>query len=180
MSELMQQLEHYLDAVSAGARVHAQTRPSQFKYACYEDLVRQRGRAWTSAQLPHGIRAGAMGFCYHNTLQLVARASGLLTYVEGYALPSFGDGEAGIPVQHAWAVDPFGNVLDNTWPYPHESAYYGITFERWEVARFIEISEDTFGILPTEYLLDFPLLRSGQLFPEEDAPHASRTRATRL
>lgn len=142
--------------------------PDGRRYRSHEELILDRGRAWTPAPLGPGARRGQPRYCYFNTLELTARYPDL-RYCEGYAVPMV-DGWTGIPVVHAWAVDPDDRVWDPTWPEPERSAYYGMTFSRAEVARFLELSEDCFGILETEYRIGFPLLMVGRLFPTEADP----------
>jgi hypothetical protein len=167
MSTPDEQLRRYLEATAGLLAKLRSPRLPPLRYACYEALILELGRPWAPARLPRRAPKGMIRHCYLNALNLSSRFSGL-RYVEGYAVPTIG-GETYIPVQHAWCVDRFDRVWDNTWPEPQHSAYYGMIFAREEVARFIEIDEETFGILPTEYRIGFPLLRTGRLFPEDDS-----------
>jgi hypothetical protein len=163
--ELQAALAAYLEGVSALAGVPVPgARPRA--YGNYEALVLDQGRPWTSHPLDRRAGPGIPNHCYANALLLTGRFP-FLAYVEGYAIPTV-DGRYGPPVQHSWAVDRRGRVWDNTWPEPEHSAYFGMVFSRVEVARFIEIDEETFGILPTEYLIGAPLLTYGRLFPDPE------------
>jgi hypothetical protein len=153
----------YLHSVSAMIAANHPDRVARMKYPSYEALILGEGRLWTPARLPRRAHQGYMRYCYLNALNLSATWPEL-RYVEGYAVPVIA-GETFIPVQHAWCVDRFDRVWDNTWPEPQASAYYGMVFTREEVARFIEMDEETFGILPTEYRIGNPLLSHGKLFP---------------
>jgi hypothetical protein len=135
-----------------------------WRFRCTEALVRELGQPWTAARLPAYIERGQPRRCYGNTLALVNRRPGL-RYVEGFAIP-WHVGEAGAPMLHAWAVNANGRVYDPTWPEPERSAYWGIAFDIAEVRRFVDLDDDTFGILGTEHLIGSPLLRTGALFPE--------------
>lgn len=180
---LARDLETYLRGVAESMAARRQT---PYRYASYEALVLDRGQPWPGTRLPRIAVRGPMKMCYDNTLRLVraARRRPLrlpLRYVEGYAIPWI-DGRGYIPVQHAWAIDPDGDVWDPTWPEPERSAYYGIAFEWEEVERFDRLDPDALGILASEYLIECPLLRTGQLFPPDtEAAEAiiARRRATR-
>jgi hypothetical protein len=174
MSELDAELRQYLEGATAQLAVLRGPHLPPLRYGCYEALILAQGQPWVPARLPRRAPRGMMRHCYLNALNLSSRYPAL-RYVEGYAVPTI-NGETYIPVQHAWCVDRFDRVWDNTWPEPQHSAYYGMIFSREEVARFIEIDEETFGILPTEYRIGFPLLRTGRLFPEDDG--SSVTSAT--
>lgn len=152
----------YLENV--GNMIGKARRRSGDRFACYEAVTLALGQPWEPAPL-RGIWPGQMKQCYHNTLTLIEAAPDQFRYVEGYAIPHI-DGENFIPVPHAWAVDPEGRVWDRTWPEPEESAYFGIAFDWADVVRFNNLGPDYLGILGQEYLLGFPLLRTGRLFPE--------------
>lgn len=156
-------LRDYLVNVAAMIAQNHPDRVARMKYPSYEALILGEGRLWVPARLPRRVRPGMMRYCYFNALNLSQNYPDL-RYVEGYALPVI-DGQTLIPVQHAWCVDRFDRVWDSTWPEPGVSAYYGMVFTREEVARFIDMDDETFGILPTEYRIGNPLLSHGTLFP---------------
>lgn len=64
---------------------------------------------------------GTAQACYANSQFLVKRRKGW-RYVEGYAISA-------IPTEHAWCVDPEGNVIDPTWDDDHPVDYFGIAFD---------------------------------------------------
>lgn len=137
-------------------------------YACYEELVLATGRPMTAARLPAAAPRGRMGYCYSNTLALIS-AYPRLRYVEGYAMPWVGD-RAGRPSLHAWAINSNGRVWDPTWPDPESSAYFGLEMSLADVARYVNLDDDTFGVLATEHLIGSPLLKTGRLFPADGRP----------
>jgi hypothetical protein len=158
-----------LRAYLAGmARLLREAPPAGFndgtRFSCYEELVLELGRPMRSAPFPTRYRRGRPRYCYANTLALLSDQPGL-RYVEGFAMP-WQDGQAGEPTLHCWASNANGRVFDPTWPEPEHSAYYGLVFNLADVARFVALDEDTFGILATEYLIGSPLLTTGRLWPE--------------
>ncbi len=103
-------------------------------------FVLQMGISMTppSLPLPAGMPKGKVGDCYSNCFTWKYKnQDSPLVYCEGYAI-----GRLGIPVLHAWLVDPSGKVVDPTWcgesdyddtkeiqsPTPG-LAYYGVPFE---------------------------------------------------
>jgi hypothetical protein len=169
MMDIHQTLRHYLEAMVEAIPALMGPTPRPQRYRSYEHLVYDLGQPWVSAPLPPFVVPGPMRYCYQNTLDLlrqVRETSDLpLRYVEGYAIAAIGDFQ-GIPCQHAWLIDPAGQIWDRTWPEPERSAYWGIVFDRDEVERFDYLGPDYLGILASEYLLSFPLLRTGKLFPD--------------
>ena len=81
-------------------------------YHSYEDLVLREGTTYTRLGSTKGHPMGVPKRCYANATRLVDGNPGRLTYVEGFAM----SGEVGIAVEHAWAVDGAGSVVDTTWP----------------------------------------------------------------
>ena len=159
-------LLRYLSGVAEMIHCHRPARPrdQHRRFTSYEALVLELGQPWEPAPLPKGVRRGQMKACYENAARLVARRPAL-RYVEGYAIPQIDDFR-GIAVQHAWAVDPEGRVVDPTWPEPERSAYVGLVFPTQDLGRFCALTRQHGGILPGEYRLGCPLLTHGVLFPE--------------
>lgn len=149
----MTELEHHLRNTSASKRA-ARMMPPDILYAGIEDYVTDKGQDFPS--IPGGLApfeqevvreavAAAGGMrkvsvvkqCFANAQQVVlADTSGLLTYVEGYAV-----GRAGVPMLHGWVVarHPSGlAVVDLTWQVseparkgPLRYAVLGELPERW-------------------------------------------------
>lgn len=88
-----------------------------------EELLLEHGRLFVPAPLGNGYRRLPERQCYANAF-LMASVREELTYVEGYAVCDFGDGDW-LPLQHAWCVTADGTVVDPTWPTPGV-AYLGI------------------------------------------------------
>lgn len=89
-------------------------------------LLLERGKEYPGS-LYHGQR-GKKKECFSNALHLALRVGG--TYVEGLALSgSLLKKDLAFPIYHAWALDPDGNLLDNTWDDPATSQYLGIEFD---------------------------------------------------
>jgi hypothetical protein len=164
-------LRTYLEGITRLVRQADLPERAGLRFSCYQELVLKLGRPYRAGLLPAGARRGRMGYCYANTLALISDRPHL-RYVEGFAMP-WVDGSAGAPAYHCWAATAGGRVWDPTWPEPEHSAYFGVQFNLADVARFIALDEDTFGILETEHLIDSPLLRTGRLWPAETS-HARR------
>jgi hypothetical protein len=165
-STLDVELRQYLASVAALMdRMHPERRDGR-RFTSYEALVLGLGRPFTAGSLPTPRRLrGPYRACYRNTFKLV-HARPQLRYTEGYAIATIDDDFTGIPVQHAWAVDDAGRVMDPTWPDAGRSAYFGIEFDLADVSRHI-IRTNGAGVLAGDYLLGFPLLRTGRLFPDD-------------
>lgn len=159
-------LRTYLEGCAALARIALPEPPAGFRFRSHHELVLELGRPMhAAAGLPKAAPRGNLRYCYGNTLRLISHYPRLI-YCEGYAMP-WADGRAGEPSLHAWALTANGRVWDPTWPDPFNSAYFGIAFSPADVARFVNLDEDTFGVLATEHLIGSPLLRTGRLFPED-------------
>jgi hypothetical protein len=149
------------------------------RYASFQELVLDKGRPYRAMPLPPLVMRGPPGRCYTNTIALVrdpllrmpSELAPFLTYVEGFAIAF----DSGLAVHHAWAVDRHGQVWDRTWSDPEHAAYFGIPFDRDQLERFNALGEEYVGMLESDYLRRFPLLRTGELFPEE-MPDAFRPR----
>lgn len=87
-----------------------------------EAVVLKHGKEYPAPAVarPRGIRKGANRMCYKNAYHVVTSNAGF-TYVEGFA-------NSLVPVQHAWALDAAGNVVETTWETPG-SEYYGIALD---------------------------------------------------
>jgi len=102
----------------------------------YEALLLY-GRSYQNRPRPKGLRKWAYKRCYLNTALVVADSLaqrpggggvGPLVYVEGFASTSRSE------VEHAWAADRDGNVVDVTWKFDPSAGYFGIPF-RFDCVR---------------------------------------------
>lgn len=123
----MNTIQHYLSQI---AYARGLTRlKERGGYNSLEDFVFRNGREWKYAPKPKSIRWGPIKCCYENALKLVMDRPALI-YCEGYASKIF-------PVLHAWCVDQYGTVIDNTWRENQEfpPLYFGIAFKRSYLVR---------------------------------------------
>ena len=105
-----------------------------------EAMVLKYGREYPAPAVarPQGMKKGKDKECYTNAYHTVISNKGF-TYVEGYATTY------GIPLEHAWVLDPNGVVIDPTWRTPGEQ-YYGIEFDIPFVNQVIH-EKGTYGVL---------------------------------
>jgi len=85
-----------------------QHQPSGYKYNHYS-LVREHGQYFKPQDRPSWVKKGKDKDCYKNASLFVVEHPEY-TYVEGFADP--GITETSFPVNHAWAVDKDGNVIE--------------------------------------------------------------------
>ena len=99
--------------------------------------LREKGREWNAAPLPHGVQRGVPKMCFANATHAFLER-GDLDYCEGVGfvpdIPS-------IAFLHAWCVDADGNVVDPTWDRPETCRYYGVRFPRRAYARHLAQTE---------------------------------------
>ncbi|MEV6313583.1 hypothetical protein AB0M10_33980 [Streptomyces sp. NPDC051840] len=97
-------------------------RRSAWAYGSLAELLLERGRLFTPAELPATVRRLPAQQCYANAFALASYREGLV-YAEGYAVCEIG-GDL-LHFQHAWCVAADGVVVDPTWESPGE-AYLGL------------------------------------------------------
>lgn len=157
-------LTSHLEWVAKMARIHKAQ--DDWAYLNLSSFVLARGRAYTAAPRPKGMRKMTNKLCFRNALYTVWEDRSL-TYVEGYAL-AFN----GIPCEHAWAVRPDGTVVDPTWYDPDLAAYYGVEIPL-DIVHGRIIRNNVFGILVNDWRNDCAILRTGRFEPldrlEEEA-----------
>lgn len=109
-------------------------RPNEWVYTSPEQFVLEHGEWWDYEPLPLEYEFGAPRTCFANAIVLCVLHPEL-TYVEGYGMMI----DIGLPIHHAWNVDPDGRVIDSTWraiyddtnervPIPGGAAYCGVRF----------------------------------------------------
>ncbi|MGW4369753.1 hypothetical protein ACWEKT_29300 [Nocardia takedensis] len=84
-------------------------------------LLLDQGRFFTPAVRPRGIVKMIDRLCYRNAVATAREHDGLV-YAEGFGCSSWA---AGIPIAHAWCVEPDGTVIDPTWEHSAQ-VYYGL------------------------------------------------------
>lgn len=98
-------------------------RRATWVYGSLSELLLEKGRFFTPAELPDSVGRLPARACYANAFA-VATARSELTYVEGYAVCE-AVAENLLHINHAWCVDSGGTVVDPTWPTPG-LAYLGL------------------------------------------------------
>lgn len=95
----------------------------------------KKGRFFTAAKRPKGMRKRPNGDCYRSAGRLVLECDvPPLRYVEGVAVRL----EIGFPLPHAWAVTRDGTVVDPTWKDPETAIYYGVAFDPLTLAKELQ------------------------------------------
>lgn len=123
-------------------------KPDGLAYSSHADFLLREGRSftpqtWAEANKDGEYEQGKLRECYKNALELVLQHPDL-TYVEGYAYGSI------LPVQHAWAVDRDGKVIDPTWSrlegdLSEKREYFGVPFSRDYVLHTV-LENEVYGV----------------------------------
>ena len=112
-------------------------KPSKSPPASFAEFLLRNGRAFKGRPLPARYSMKMPRMCYFNSSQIVGK-NHRLRYCEGYVILA----DLGIPIQHAWAIDPYDRVVDVTLQ-DYETGksrsgmaeYFGIVFERRHLVR---------------------------------------------
>jgi hypothetical protein len=183
----------YLTGMVEARRLAGMSPPAGFMFGSVEEFVLNRGQDMAPAVLTDeemGILRDAQDHlqaigvepelkqCFYNAQSLAfADVTRTIQYMEGYA-----QGAAAIPVHHGWAAIN-GKLIDLTWmirrdvPWAMPDFTYGEIPEGWfyrgayfptdlllaRMHRRLEIS----AVLG-DWVDDFPVLRTGQMLPEEE------------
>ena len=98
----------------------------QNEFRCIEEVVLKHGVIFNVIELPKKYKKMPDKECFKNAYTLMKKHEDL-TYCEGFAISENGYP----PLNHAWCVDAFKNVIDPTWDYQENGmAYFGIPFTR--------------------------------------------------
>lgn len=93
----------------------------------FQALVLRQGIVCNAQPLPDKYRRALPKQCFRNAADLVRKRRNL-SYCEGYVahhnLP--------FPIHHAWAIDSYNRVIDNTLAEPFAHVYMGVAFTRKE------------------------------------------------
>lgn len=128
----------------------------EWAHRTYEHLVLTEGQSFERKPLPRHARKMRAKMCYHNATYCVFGDPDRYRYVEGWA--------AGIiPMQHAFVLDlEDGKIFDPTWPRDeNHTAYLGIVFPTDYVIDQM-MTNDTYGIIVSDYMNGNILLRNGR------------------
>jgi hypothetical protein len=136
---------------------------ADWMYRTYEEAVLTMGKPYEGALRPRGMFQRTPKQCFSNTYKLVDRHPEF-TYVEGYAVTH----DSPLPVQHAWAVDQHGRVVDLTWKAPERALYYGVEIP-FETVRILAVKHGVYGVICNDWMVGVPLLKHGRFLPEKDA-----------
>ena len=103
--------------------------PKEVRYRSHEEFIVKFGRTYTPRPFPAKYRKweGEPQACLYNAADL-ALAFPDLEYAEGFALHA--DPRIDYPVEHAWCVDPDGNVIDPTWHVKVGREYFGLAMDK--------------------------------------------------
>ena len=126
--------------------------PKEIRYRSHEEFVVKFGRTYTPRPFPAKYRKweGEPQACLYNAADL-ALAFPDLEYAEGFALHA--DPRIDYPVEHAWCVDPKGNVIDPTWHEKVGREYFGVALDKWLLAEQHQ-SKLPFGLMFNWNLLE--------------------------
>ena len=139
--------------INMSASFMERNRPKGAAYSSIFDFVSKNGREYKAKAAATMTR----NRCFENAYKL-AKARGWI-YVEGYARPA-----AGLPVLHAWVVDPeTGEALDPTWTHAENAEYFGCAFPIWYVERII-FERKYYGVIDAMEI-GYPLLTGRDKYP---------------
>jgi hypothetical protein len=142
-------------------------KPPSMAYRWSYDFVLRHGVFFPVQRFPSGISRGASKQCFGNAFILAATRG--FRYIEGYALGL----HSPLPTLHAWNIDNFGVLIDNTWLNTGLS-YMGVEFS-------VERANDAIWDGDSCVLDDFN--RQWPLFQEEwkgESPDATWPSSERL
>ena len=156
MNESTKVIFDYLQVVSQfGQR---QKEAKGWPYGSIEDFILSNGQSFERDFLTgqEEVPRGQMQQCYKNTFDLCLHDP-MFSYVEGYAVAR----DVPLPLMHAWAVTPGGNVVDPTWK--HGVAYFGVKLPLWYCTQVV-CKTQKWGVLDA-WTLGFPLLTGEHIWP---------------
>lgn len=107
----------------------------------YEIIARLGHGAKPGQPLPSKYRRGRQRECFKNAA-LLALEHDELCYVEGYA------SRATLPllIEHAWCLDPGGDVIDPTWEASAADEYAGLVIDRAELREAL-LATQRYGVV---------------------------------
>lgn len=123
----------------AGVAAVAGARPGG-GHLSLESFVLAEGRFFRAGPSSWPGEFGDTGHCFENAMWRALRDE--IRYVEGFAVAP----AVAVPVLHAWCVDRDGVVVDPTWAYHNNAAYYGVEIDV-DVAWDVLLSLGRWGVL---------------------------------
>lgn len=133
------------------------------RFFCADHLIRELGKAYEGKPCPSEL-IGEIQQCYFNCLNIIRIGrdqrgddNDRYTYIEGYGMHADGF----IPTMHAWLLDnQDGLVIDPTWPWSPDHAYFGVAMPFRTVAA-AALRNGMTGVFEADWAGDFYFLRKG-------------------
>lgn len=126
-------------------------------YAGPASYVLANGREFTGRPLPRGIKRGTPKQCFKNATDLVLMHP-TWHYVEGYVWSV----TCPIGIEHAWAIDEQGEVVDNTLRATEQSNYFGVVYDRDTYLRYVARTS-YYGVMGGDYRAAIEVVKTGSL-----------------
>jgi hypothetical protein len=143
-------LKQYIDMhIKCIEMNHIKTPGGGYSSLC--DFVNKHGKEYTYIQKPDSVPIGIAKLCFMNAYMLASQNE-KYRYVEGYGIIE----DIGLPIWHAWVIDEFDQVIDNTWT-DSGSYYYGVVLNL-DYAEYIISISGYYGIIDNMDV-QFPLLK---------------------
>jgi hypothetical protein len=150
-------LERLLSLLKAEADViDSINKTAPFRYKSNQRLVLENGKAFLT-RVEHPKFRGELQQCFQNCFEILLTHPEL-SYCEGFGT----DDNMLLAVPHGWLINKDMQVIDPTWIDEKStgSVYFGVVFK----SKFVfDIARKTkhYGILDTDYLNNYQLLREG-------------------
>lgn len=153
-------LERLLAILKAEADVvESINKDAPFRYKSSQRLILETGKPFFKRVEPAQFR-GKPKQCFQNCFEALLKHPEL-SYCEGYVI----DDELPIAIHHAWLINDKLEVIDPTWNDKDSTGctYFGVALNDEFVMDFARKTKH-YGILDSDYLSDYQLLREG--FPK--------------
>ncbi|WP_045740362.1 hypothetical protein [Actinoplanes rectilineatus] len=123
LTPVQQTLLSYLRSCAAVAELNA--RPPEWVFGSVYHLLEAHGVFFTAAPRPVEVPKLPDRWCYGNAAATASTYAGEgLLYAEGFAAVA-ASGQV-VPLPHGWCVTGDGLVVDPTWDFRPDTAYFGI------------------------------------------------------
>lgn len=150
-------LERLLSLLKAEADVIENiNKNAPFRYKSNQRLILEHGKPFLTRVEPTPFK-GEQGHCFQNCFEILL-AHPELSYCEGFAT----DNNILLALPHAWLINENLQVIDPTWIDEKStgSVYFGVVFNKSFVTDIAKKTKH-YGILDTDYLNGYQLLREG-------------------